>query len=179
MITHGWGGVRRSYPWLHYHLDDRDGCRLETKSHQLISVAQTPLIPPTGQHHSVILSSTWSKMFSLKHLLKNTHTLLLYYLSFFMSLNAWHANIHSLSLSLSLKVCKTTLVRNPNEWRNSHWASLTIRKCFRNSSEHESCKWTISWTLMLISDWWGKFLFFCTTNKFSKRGNTEDGGALK
>lgn len=34
-------GYSFSYPWLHYHLDDRNGCRLETKSLRLIRVTQT------------------------------------------------------------------------------------------------------------------------------------------
>lgn len=35
-FKHGRGA---SYPWIHYHLDDRNGCRLETKSLKLIQVS--------------------------------------------------------------------------------------------------------------------------------------------
>lgn len=38
----GWKeGGASSYPWLHYHLHNRNGCRLETKSLRLIPVTQS------------------------------------------------------------------------------------------------------------------------------------------
>lgn len=61
-ITQGGGGLRRSYPRLHYHLDDRDGCRLETRSHRLIPV--TPNATQAShrsallKHHSLILHTS-------------------------------------------------------------------------------------------------------------------------
>lgn len=51
MITEGWGALIKkegasSYPRLHYDLDDRNGCRLETKSLRLIPVTQTSCTAP-------------------------------------------------------------------------------------------------------------------------------------
>lgn len=61
-----------SYPWLHYHLDNRNGCRLETKSLKLIRVIRTSTKPFTGKccckHH--ISSVTW--LHSTSEYIKNS-----------------------------------------------------------------------------------------------------------
>lgn len=56
-----------SYPWLHYHLDNRNGCRLETKSLKLIRVIRTSTKPFTGKccckHH---ISSVTCASFNIR-----------------------------------------------------------------------------------------------------------------
>lgn len=42
-------GKGASYPWIHYHLDDRNGCRLKTKSLRLIRVSSNSCTAPDNQ----------------------------------------------------------------------------------------------------------------------------------
>lgn len=52
-------GGASSYPWLHYHLDDRNGCRLETKSLRLIGVTQTSCTAPNRSRVNAAANITY------------------------------------------------------------------------------------------------------------------------